>query len=106
MEGPEGSPYEHGVFRVHVSIPDRYPFVPPSVVFRTPVYHPNVDREGRICLDVLKMPPKGAWKPSLTVSSTLTTIRYLLADPNPDDPLSMDIVSDRVTPTDEGRQMK
>ena len=42
----------------------RYPFEPPKVCFLTPIFHPNIDDKGRICLDVLKMPPQSSWKPS------------------------------------------
>ena len=70
----------------------RYPFEPPLARFLTPVYHPNIDTAGRICLDVLKMPPKGAWKPSLNVSTVLASIQQLLGEPNPDDALMHDIV--------------
>ena len=58
IEGPADSPYEGGRFRLEVSIPSRYPFEPPSVRFLTPIYHPNIDSAGRICLDLLNMPPK------------------------------------------------
>lgn len=59
--GSEGTPYHGGVFDLTVTIPDRYPFEPPKVVFKTPIYHPNIDNAGRICLDTLKMPPQ-VWK--------------------------------------------
>lgn len=73
---------------------DRYPFEPPSVLFRPPVpYHPNIDGGGRICLDMLKMPPSGAWRPTVPLLALLHAIRLLLAEPNPNDPLLPDIVS-------------
>ena len=49
---------------------------------------------GRICLDLLKMQPKGSWKPSLNLSSVLTSLRLLLTEPNPADPLMADIANE------------
>nr|XP_002130052.1 ubiquitin-conjugating enzyme E2 T-like [Ciona intestinalis] len=89
--GSDGTPYAGGIFSIEVSVPDRYPFEPPKARFMTPIYHPNIDSGGRICLDTLKMPPQGAWKPSLNIGSILTTIQLLMSEPNPDDPLMADI---------------
>ncbi|KAL5221384.1 hypothetical protein ABZP36_026097 [Zizania latifolia] len=69
----------------------RYPFQPPNVTFVTPVYHPNIDSGGRICLDILNLPPKGAWQPSLNIATVLRSIGLLLSDPNPDDGLMAEI---------------
>ena len=91
LVGPEGTPYAGGVFRLEVAVPARYPFEPPKVRFVTPVYHPNIDSAGRICLDTLNMPPKGCWTPSLNLSTVMTSVRLLLAEPNPDDGLMVDI---------------
>lgn len=76
--------------------------------FITPVYHPNIDNDGRICLDTLKMQPqvlvfchilyylliskKGSWSPSININTLLITIRVLLGCPNADDGLVPDIV--------------
>ncbi|KAJ0064253.1 hypothetical protein NL108_001574, partial [Boleophthalmus pectinirostris] len=89
--GGSGTPYESGVFSLEIKIPERYPFEPPNIRFITPIYHPNIDNCGRICHDALKLPPKGAWKPSLNISTVLTSIQLLMAEPNPDDPLMADI---------------
>lgn len=70
----------------------RYPFEPPRVTFVTPIYHPNIDSSGRICLDILKMPPTGAWKPLITIEGVLVAICNLMSCPNPNDPLVPDIV--------------
>ncbi|KAM9343447.1 ubiquitin-conjugating enzyme E2 T isoform 1-T1 [Pholidichthys leucotaenia] len=92
--GGPGTPYEGGLFSLEISVPERYPFEPPKMRFLTPIYHPNIDNSGRICHDALKLPPKGAWKPSLNISTVLTSIQLLMAEPNPDDPLMADISSE------------
>ncbi|GFX74165.1 ubiquitin-conjugating enzyme E2 T [Trichonephila clavipes] len=89
--GPDSSPYENGVFHIDIQIPEKYPFLPPNVHFITPVYHPNIDDSGRICLEILKLPPQGAWKPSLNLKIILMSIQGLLAEPNFNDPLMTEI---------------
>ena len=81
--GPGESPYEGGVFYLDINFPGDYPYKPPRVVFSTRIYHPNVNSQGGICLDILK----DQWSPALTISKVLLSICSLLTDPNPDDPL-------------------
>ncbi|XP_014801789.1 PREDICTED: ubiquitin-conjugating enzyme E2 T [Calidris pugnax] len=92
--GGADTPYEKGIFNLEIVVPERYPFEPPKIRFLTPIYHPNIDSAGRICLDVLKLPPKGAWRPALNISTLLSSIQLLMAEPNPDDPLMADISSE------------
>ncbi|XVF88532.1 hypothetical protein PTKIN_Ptkin19aG0058000 [Pterospermum kingtungense] len=87
IEGPAETVYAKGIFKIKIQIPERYPLQPPIVTFGTPIYHPNIDNGGRICLDILNLPPKGAWQPSLNISTVLTSLRLLLSEPNPDDGL-------------------
>lgn len=89
--GPEESPFAAGIFNLSVSIPNRYPFEPPRVRFVTPIYHPNIDSDGRICLDTLKMQPQGSWSPASNINTVLLSIRLLLAHPNAEDGLVPDI---------------
>ncbi|CAM8880134.1 unnamed protein product [Rhodiola kirilowii] len=81
--GPADSPYAGGVFLVSIHFPPDYPFKPPKVAFKTKVYHPNINSNGSICMDILK----DQWSPALTISKVLLSICSLLTDPNPDDPL-------------------
>ena len=57
--------------------------VAPKVRFLTKIYHPNVDKVGRICLDILK----DKWSPALQIRTVLLSLQALLSSPNPDDPL-------------------
>ncbi len=83
IQGPQGTPYEGGVFSLSINFNQNYPFKPPAVKFTTKVYHPNIDESGNICLDILRQ----AWSPALTVSKVLLSISSLLTEPNPKDPL-------------------
>ncbi|CAI7819057.1 unnamed protein product [Closterium sp. NIES-53] len=85
--GPPDSPYAGGVFLVTIHFPPDYPFKPPKVAFRTKVFHPNINSNGSICLDILKE----QWSPALTISKVLLSICSMLTDPNPDDPLVPEI---------------
>jgi ubiquitin-conjugating enzyme E2 D/E len=83
--GPEKTPYENGVFKLSINFSDTYPFKPPKVKFLTKIYHPNINKYGSICLDILNK----NWSPALTISKLLLSISSLLSDPNPDDPLDV-----------------
>lgn len=83
--GPSGTPYESLTFKLTMTFPSTYPLAPPEVLFKTPIYHPNVDMAGRICLDILKpggAGKEGAWSAALNVSSILLSIQSLLGEPN------------------------
>mmetsp|Transcript_48037 Transcript_48037/g.79645 ORF Transcript_48037/g.79645 Transcript_48037/m.79645 type:complete len:158 (-) Transcript_48037:297-770(-) len=83
IAGPDDTPYMGGIFKLEMFLTKEYPMKPPKCRFLTKIYHPNVDKLGRICLDVLK----DKWTPALTISRVCLSIQLLMQDPNPDDPL-------------------
>lgn len=87
IHGPSQSPYEGGIFKLELFLPEDYPMTPPKIRFLTKIYHPNIDKLGRICLDVLK----SNWSPALQIRTILLSIQALLGAPNPDDPLANDV---------------
>jgi ubiquitin-conjugating enzyme E2 C len=76
--GPIGTPYVGLKMKLTMSFPPQYPLVPPVVVFKTPIYHPNVDFSGRICLDILKE----QWSSVYSVETILLSLQSLLGEPN------------------------
>lgn len=87
VTGPADSPFEGGLFKLELFLPEDYPMSAPKVRFITKIYHPNIDRLGRICLDILK----DKWSPALQIRTVLLSIQALLSAPNPDDPLANDV---------------
>ncbi|XP_050633546.1 ubiquitin-conjugating enzyme E2 N-like [Macaca thibetana thibetana] len=88
IAGLQDSPFQGGTFKLELLLAEEYPMAAPEVRFMTKIYHPNVDKLGRICLDILK----DKWSPALQISTVLLSIQALLSAPNPDDPLANDVV--------------
>lgn len=86
IEGSEGGVYSGMKFTLDLKFSNDYPMSPPKVTFETPIFHPNVDASGNICLDILK----DKWSATYTVSTLLLSLQGLLDTPNNDSPLNSD----------------
>lgn len=86
LQGPKDTPYEGGRWRVRFTIGTNFPFNSPSVGFVDKILHPNIDwNSGSVCLDALNK----KWSPVFTLRHIMETLLpYLLAYPNPEDPLN------------------
>ena len=88
IQGPAGSSYEGGAFKLNIKVPENYPHKAPAVVFAVPLYHPNVDQSsGQICLKLLE--------------EILVAIRELLAKPEPDHAVNVSIAEEYVKNREE-----
>lgn len=76
--------YKTGRFVFSFKVGPNYPHEPPKVKCETLVYHPNIDQQGNVCLNILRED----WKPVLTINSIVYGLQYLFLEPNPEDPLN------------------
>jgi len=93
--GPKDTSYKGGIFILYINFPDDYPYAKPEVVFRTPIYHVNVNPTksnspgaeplGHVCISTLNW-----WKPEYKMLEVLTNIFGLFYMANPDSPYGLD----------------
>ncbi|KAK9951366.1 hypothetical protein M0R45_006813 [Rubus argutus] len=84
IEGPAGTPYENGVFRMKLLLSHDFPHSPPKGYFLTRIFHPNIATNGEICVNTLKKD----WNPSLGLRHVLIVVRCLLIEPFPESALN------------------
>ncbi|KAJ1844542.1 NEDD8-conjugating protein ubc12 [Coemansia sp. RSA 2703] len=78
--------YAAGEFRFSFEVSENFPHEPPKVLCTQTIYHPNIDTEGHVCLNVLRED----WKPVLNIQSVIFGLQMLFLEPNPEDPLNKD----------------
>lgn len=81
---PDEGYYRGNRFTFDLKIPNSYPHEPPKLKCETSIYHPNIDHEGNVCLNILRED----WKPVLTINSIIYGLLHLFNEPNPEDPLN------------------
>lgn len=84
IDGPHGTPYYGGSFRIRLVLGKNFPISPPKGFFVTKIFHPNVGRNGEICVNTLKKD----WNQDLGIKHILLTIKCLLIVPNPESALN------------------
>ena len=85
IEGPQGTPYESGIFRVKLFIPSEFPQMAPKGYFMTKIFHPNVSEKGEICVNTLKRD----WNPKQwSLYNLFEVIKCLLIVPFPQSSLN------------------
>mmetsp|Transcript_37027 Transcript_37027/g.82311 ORF Transcript_37027/g.82311 Transcript_37027/m.82311 type:complete len:168 (+) Transcript_37027:208-711(+) len=97
--GPQDTLYEGGFFNARLSFPKDYPNSPPSCRFTSDMWHPNVYKDGRVCISILHNPgddPHGyesaaeRWSPVHTVETIIISIISMLSSPNDESPANVD----------------
>ena len=83
---PDDGYYRGGEFSFTFKVSSQYPHEPPKVKCDHIIYHPNIDLEGNVCLNILRED----WNPVLSLNSLVYGLQHLFLEPNADDPLNQE----------------
>ncbi|KAI0979508.1 hypothetical protein GJ496_011110 [Pomphorhynchus laevis] len=83
---PDEGYYNQGRYEFEFTLTEGYPHEPPKVKCKTEVFHPNIDSDGNVCLNILRED----WKPVLNLNAVVLGIYHLFLEPNYQDPLNKD----------------
>lgn len=83
---PDNGFWSGATYLFSIDIPAQYPHEPPKVTCKNKIYHPNINLEGNVCLNILRED----WKPVLDINAVIYGLIYLFYEPNSDDPLNHD----------------
>ncbi|CCC09061.1 hypothetical protein SMACR_03110 [Sordaria macrospora] len=87
---PDEGMYKGGKFSFTFNITPNFPHEPPKVQCREKIYHPNIDLEGKVCLNILRED----WKPVLNLNAVIVGLQFLFLEPNASDPLNKEAAED------------
>ncbi|KAJ4124953.1 NEDD8-conjugating protein ubc12 [Fusarium equiseti] len=87
---PDEGMYRGGRFTFDFTINQNFPHEPPKVRCREKIYHPNIDLEGKVCLNILRED----WKPVLNLNAVIVGLQFLFLEPNASDPLNKEAAED------------
>jgi ubiquitin-conjugating enzyme E2 G2 len=98
LDGPENSLYEGGIFRAVLDFPQDYPMKPPTMTFSSEIFHPNIGKDGKVCISILHSGDDPSnyeqrnerWSAAQSVEKILLSVMSMLAEPNPDSPANVD----------------
>ncbi|ODV62892.1 NEDD8-conjugating protein UBC12 [Ascoidea rubescens DSM 1968] len=84
--------YKNGHFKFSINVNENYPIDPPKVKCTQTIYHPNIDLQGNVCLNILR----ADWTPALDLNSVVYGLNLLFNEPNPNDPLNKNAANDLI----------
>ncbi|KAI7051811.1 NEDD8-conjugating enzyme [Hortaea werneckii] len=97
---PDEGLYKSGLFTFTFTISQSFPHEPPKVKCKEKIYHPNIDLEGNVCLNILRED----WKPVLNLNAVVVGLQFLFLEPNASDPLNKEAANDLMTDRDRFRR--
>ncbi|CAF0877335.1 unnamed protein product [Rotaria sp. Silwood1] len=99
LVGPSDTFYEGGFFKARLDFPKEYPIKPPKMKFISEIWHPNIEKNGDVCISILHEPgvdqfgyenPSERWSPVQSVETILLSVLSMLSDPNCDSAANID----------------